>query len=385
MGAVDFSDLITFTRTTGGGRFNAQGVYEWLPANTPRIDYDPVTGEAKGLLIEEQRTNLLTHSSDFANDVWTKQNGGWSVVTEIDPRFGAVQRFTEDTATGSRVTGRLVTLTAGSAYTHTERLKAAERASARLQIFNASATVVADFNLSTGTVSGVGGGTASIKDLGGGWFDCSVTLTAAITAPHTVRFYPLVDGTASYTGENKVCFLNAGAQLEAGSFPTSYIPTTTAQVTRAADIASVNELSPWYNPEQGTLVADFELIPGRSVQGVIVSFGIGNALQTMIGTQSGSYPTTLQVGSYNVGDTNVPSAVFPGRNKAGLYYEAGTLRGAANSILSAGATSKVPNSSTTRMYLGTFAGLNTRVLNGWLRSIHVYPRAMPDQLQALTA
>ena len=46
-----FKDIITFTRASGGGRFNAQGVYEWLPANTPRIDYDPVTGKCRGLLV----------------------------------------------------------------------------------------------------------------------------------------------------------------------------------------------------------------------------------------------------------------------------------------------------------------------------------------------
>src|SRR5690606_11405179 len=46
---VSLADILTFTRASGGGRFNAQGQYEWLPADTPRIDYDPLTGECKGL------------------------------------------------------------------------------------------------------------------------------------------------------------------------------------------------------------------------------------------------------------------------------------------------------------------------------------------------
>lgn len=54
-----FGDIITFTRSSGGGRFNAAGQYEWLGNNAPRFDYDPVTLSPKGLLVEEQRTNTF--------------------------------------------------------------------------------------------------------------------------------------------------------------------------------------------------------------------------------------------------------------------------------------------------------------------------------------
>src|SRR5690606_17318792 len=70
---VSLADILTFTRASGGGRFNAQGQYEWLPADTPRIDYDPLTGECKGLLIEEQRTNLLGLSN--APELWGTSAG----------------------------------------------------------------------------------------------------------------------------------------------------------------------------------------------------------------------------------------------------------------------------------------------------------------------
>lgn len=70
---------VTFTRTTGGGRFNANGQYEWLPANVPRIDYDPVTGECLGLLIEEQRTNLLTDSGFKTSVIGAAFPANWSL------------------------------------------------------------------------------------------------------------------------------------------------------------------------------------------------------------------------------------------------------------------------------------------------------------------
>jgi hypothetical protein len=47
-----------------------------------------------------------------------------------------------------------------------------------------------------------------------------------------------------------------GAQLEAGAFPTSYIPTTTAAVTRSADSAVVTPISSFYNQSEGTLFAE---------------------------------------------------------------------------------------------------------------------------------
>lgn len=52
------------------------------------------------------------------------------------------------------------------------------------------------------------------------------------------------------------------AQLEAGAFPSSYIPTTTAAVTRAADVCLMTgtNFSRWFNPTEGTIVAEFSLI-----------------------------------------------------------------------------------------------------------------------------
>jgi len=54
---------ITFTRGSIGTFVNKNGLIETAPANVPRFDYDPISGECRGLLIEEQRTNLVTNST----------------------------------------------------------------------------------------------------------------------------------------------------------------------------------------------------------------------------------------------------------------------------------------------------------------------------------
>lgn len=59
---------ITFTRASTATRVNSKGLIEVVPSGVPRIDYDPVTGECKGLLIEEARVNQLLNSTiDGAN------------------------------------------------------------------------------------------------------------------------------------------------------------------------------------------------------------------------------------------------------------------------------------------------------------------------------
>ena len=67
-------DRISFTRTSAATYVNSAGNIVSAPAGTPRFDHDPVTLQPRGLLIEEQRTNLLTYSEDWTNAAWNKTN-----------------------------------------------------------------------------------------------------------------------------------------------------------------------------------------------------------------------------------------------------------------------------------------------------------------------
>lgn len=277
---MQFSDIITFTRASGGGRFNAAGQYEWLPANTPRIDYDPVTGECKGLLIEEQRTNLLTYSSDFANAAWRKSNIALMPNTVIAPdgTITACKAVIRAVAAQTRIYMG-VPYSARTSYTITVYAKAAGASYLNLGFhlndFNYGG---AQFDILLGTVKrqfSAGsnysiGATPTIQDVGGGWFKCSVVISmGAVTAaadwmvsPSNVAWTSM--GLAqTLTGDGTSGIYIWGAQLESGAFPTSHIPSTNAQVTRAADIASVNVLSPWFNPSVGTFVIEHDAASGR--------------------------------------------------------------------------------------------------------------------------
>jgi len=378
-----FADLITFTRPTGGGRTNAQGQYELLPANTPRIDYDPVTGECRGLLIEEQRTNLLTYSSDFANAAWGKQ-GATVEPGVIAPNGSISGKLKESETLGVHRLYRTFTATEGTAITISICAKAAGRSQIRInhgQMFNGSTT----FDLSSGErISGATSTTS--RYVGDDWWLLSVS-GVATKASGIWYIQSAVADNESYQGDGTSGIYIWGAQLEAGSFPTSYIPTTNAQVTRAADIASVNELSPWYNPVEGTLFV--EAVPkgirGDTATAGIASLDNGTSERFQIRTYqaNGSIAGTIASGgviqaaiekSFELRAGERFSAALSAAQNDFALFKDGTLIGTDLS-------GSMP--SPARLAIG---GAPASVaFSGHIRVIRFYPRAMPDQLQALTA
>lgn len=379
-----FSDLITFTRSTGGGRFNAQGQYEWLPANTPRIDYDPVTGECRGLLIEEQRTNLLRYSSDFASAAWVK----YGAEVDSGPGLGtdATGPFLirEDTTTGAHYIRNSVTTTLQT-YTGTVYAKAAGRTKFRISS-NLGSIPSADFDLSTRTATNIGSSTgASIVSVGDGWYRCSVS--RSVSAASEFFVVQLMDGNSvSYAGDGTSGIYIWGAQLEAGAFPTSLIHTEGAQVTRAADIATVNELSPWYNPEQGTLFVEYsrqwESSPTQSRVAYLSGADATKTLQIRVLGSGVAAGTIIDAGT-NTAD--ISSAVLPiSSSRVALAWGAAGASMAANGLLSGVDGSVVIPQGLTTLWLGNSFG-NTH-LRGHIRVLRYFPRRLSDtELQAMTA
>jgi hypothetical protein len=195
---------------------------------------------AQGLLIEESRTNSLWYSEEFGNIAgWATAGTAPTITTNSTTSPSGT--LTADTITFAAADSRiqneaLLSFTAGLSYTITLYAKAVGTSlnKIRLALFDGTQQNSSDFTVSN---------TA--------WTRLTVTFVAANnTAVGRMQIRNATDNLAN-------SLYIWGAQLEAGAFPTSYIPTTTTALTRAADVASVNTLSPWFNAAEGTLYAEF--------------------------------------------------------------------------------------------------------------------------------
>jgi hypothetical protein len=134
------SQVTAYTPTTTQPITNYIPVLQTAPAGVPRFDHSPVTGESLGLLVEEQRTNLLTYSEQLDNATWTKVGSTVASAVRTAPSgelTGAKLVEATDTASTHRV-GKSFTATSGTAYSFSVYLKKSERSWVMLQFSSAT-------------------------------------------------------------------------------------------------------------------------------------------------------------------------------------------------------------------------------------------------------
>ena len=222
---------ITYTRDSTGTFVGADGLIQSAAVNQARFDHNPLTGESLGLLVEEARTNISIYSETPTDASWALSNCSVTANAFLAPN-GTVTagKVVENTATAEH---SLVTPNASGsgAFTASVYLRAAERTEAQFLMSDfATGGVFIDINLSTGTstTSVTGGWTStssSATAAGNGWYRVSVTGTRGGSGTIRAQILPKLSGSTTYTGNGTSGIFIWGAQLEAGSFPTSYIPT----------------------------------------------------------------------------------------------------------------------------------------------------------------
>jgi hypothetical protein len=361
----------------------------------PRFDYDPVTLAPKGLLIEEQRTNLLTYSEQFDNAVWIVDGTTKSANTTVAPDGATTADSVLETATTAfHGVYNSFTAVSGTAYTLAVYMKRLNNQYAQFTYGSTAfgAGQWATFDLISGTVSGSAGGTAVISPAGNGWYRCAFTATAAASGAaqgYVVCSNVATGRTPSYTGNTSNGVYVWGAQLEAGAFATSYIPTVASQVTRAADSASMigNNFARWYNQTQGAFMVEGDTAKPTTVvataQLVTASDGTANNSHRIRYITAGIDAVTVvggatQVDTNEVGYTvNVPAKVVYAYlvNDYGFAVNGGAVQTVTS------ATVPVVNS----LQLGGFVA-NATPLNGHLRRFAYYPRRLANtELQGITS
>ena len=393
---------ITFTRASNATFFDASGVLQTASNGTPRFNHDPATGASRGLLIEEARTNLLERSAELDSATWSKSGGTITANADTAPDgTTTADKFVESAVNETHQVFQNVTGVA-AIQTASFFVKAAGRTSCQFLAFNATDSSIGRVNvdLTNGTTSSVLG-TATATSVGSGWYRVAVTYTPTVTNT-SFNVFPREGGSTSYLGDGTSGILIWGAQLEAGAFATSYIPTTTAAATRAADSAVVTPISSFYNQSEGTLFAEInypqtrishsasyfanairftkpaENFPVIELYAQTVS--TGSTLSQSIKVVNGSNANQAEVGFIDLPTTGALYRYAAGiaQNSVAIYRN-GAAGGTDTSVDMSSGFSEL-----SRMCIGS-DGQSNNMLNSHIRKIAYWPRRLSNSLlQQLT-
>jgi len=471
-----FSDIITFTRASSATYFDATGTLQAATTNTPRFDYDPITRAAKGLLIEEARTNSIRNNTMVGAVAgtpgtlptnWISQNIGGIALTEIvgtgtedgiayvDVRYTGT---TSSTALGGVLVEQTTQIAAlsGQTWASSFFLRIVGGSTANIsdiansiQERDAGGALLASTN-TTVTPTGAAlntqrfsttrtlnnastafvGQRISLTPVSGAAID--ITLRIGLpqleigvgssvnsgTASGTTTAVVLSAGSATddiyngntlfvngeyrtitdYVGSTKTATVAAltaspsGAysvlQPASAAFATSVIPTTSSAVTRAADVASVNTLSPWYNAAEGTLYAEFTASANANTVYAAISNGTINQNSTYIDNDSGVIRNVVFSGSsaqavMSTGAIGTVGAV----NKIAAGYKVNDFGVSRNGAAAVTDTSGVVPVGATVLTLGRNPNaVASTYIGGYLRRITYWPRRLANsELQAVTS
>jgi hypothetical protein len=390
----NFSDIITFTRASTGTFFNSAGVLTSAAIDAPRLDYNPSTLAAQGLLIEEARTNSIRNNtmvgavapSTFPTN-WQSVlvagltstvvgTGTLNGITYLDVRvngtasvstyYNLVPDILVAGASGQTWAGSFWAALVGGSLSNTN---------ANIEIRESDAAQ--GFLTNTLTLLPI---TSSLTR-----YSQARTLNNASTAFVSVRFVWQV------TAGQPVDFtLRIGLpQLELGAFATSVIPTTTTALTRAADVASVNTLSPWFNATEGTVVAIGQMLSvsgpaSRSIFDITDGSTVNRISGRLLTPGTGDQATVRSGGvtEFQLSSANNTTAAV--KNFA-MAYKASAFAVTSNGSVPLTQASGAVAVGVNQMQLGAAVG-SLEILCGYLRRITYYPRRLSNaELQAITA
>ena len=352
-------------------------VGEYIPTTStinsaPRFDHDPATGESLGLLVEESRTNLIAPSVPDAGTSW---NVGTNVSAtendDVSPDGTSSATYYEITAgPGQQFVSYDATVTASTAYTFSFYIKNDTASDLEYSVLNLGAA--ADIVPATSYLSQVN--TDSYTRI-----SFSFTTPVGCTSARVFISRPYGETGAFYAW---------GAQLEAGSFPTSYIPTEGSTVTRAADVASISgsNFSSWYNQSEGTTyyeaVQPLQFIPFQAIATFTASTIVDEWRIWRSNTNTAASTATVSSSISLSATINYFAAPNGGYAFAGAMKTDDAIC-AANGILSNADTSgQFPSFQSLR--LGARSN-NTFYWNGHISRLTYWPQRLPDStLQTIT-
>lgn len=236
----------------------------------PRVDNHIWDGSSwvKRCLVEPQSTNLFDYSVPD-NSNWTvsastlTENVSGVTSPDGNENFAFLR---EDATTAIHYLADRYAFVLGTTYTLSGFVKQATSDEVIQLIFPVPAfgAVYANFDFSTGSFGTSSGVTTHVEDFGNGIYRIGITATATASSENVCGFVLTNNDDSagrvpSYLGDNTSGFYIWGAQLEASSVPTSYIPTAGSQVTRPTDALSIDSTLLPYDSTAMTIAMEGEM------------------------------------------------------------------------------------------------------------------------------
>ena len=379
--------VTSYTKTDGTPVTKYQPQLMFASPDQPRFDHDVLTGKSKGLLIEESRTNLFEYSEGFSS--WQYNSNVVVKNNNIVAPSGTVSasQIVETSSNSQHNVAQTISITGQKTFSLFVKKGAGSR-NFRITDYNSTdGEVSVTYNLSTGDkISEAGSPNSNIDNYSNGWYRISMTSTTTTSSTYYIQL--MDNNNTTYTGDGYSSIYIWGAQLEEGSFATSYIKTSGASATRSADNASITgeNFSSWYRQDEGSLYSEVSTSDFRSsYPRFIINDGTAsNRIVTSFFGQQG-----LRIQSDSNDYINVSNAVSSDngnyhKRAIALKKDSFSFYTDGESILSDYA-GEMPISVNTFTFYNNLAADGADYLNGHIKKIAYYPQHLTnEQLQQLT-
>jgi hypothetical protein len=392
-----------FARASAATRINKYGLIETVASGQSRLNYPLIDGVVNGCphhILEPARTNLIPYSEDFSNVAWDKSLSATVSNSAISPdgSLNATKLITNNGSSNGQVLETLSKAASQITYTYSVFAKKGE--------WNGIGVYISD-NLSfsnrgqsffsldggLGTVSALGTfslASSKIEEYANDWYRVKLTVTVPSTTTSIVaRIYSLENVSGVGTGDGTSGIYIWGAQLEEGSYVTSYIVSNSGSATtRVAETAKNSGDASTFNDSEGVLYFEASA-QDNSITTSVLSISNGsnvNSLYTGFSSSSNTIQAQLVVGG--VAQTNMNYVVSDRTefNKVAILYQNNNHKMYVNGVEAVVDTSGSVPSANTFDRLNFDLGQGSFDFYANVKQIQYYDSALNDsELETLTS
>jgi hypothetical protein len=387
-----------FSRSSSATRIAKNGLITSVASNVPRLEYPLIDGVVSGcpsLLLEPQSTNIVTYSQSLTESIYNTSNAVIldNNVTSPDGTLNA-SSITDSNGGGTNVTQIFLpslSVDTSSQYTYSifAKKKGLNYISLRVEQFTTPATSDCFFDLENGSIVSVAAGydSAKIENYGNGWYRCSVTFTTdAVDASGNLVVRLSEDGisTGSIPQDGTSSVYLWGWSCEKKSYPTSYIPTNGAAVTRSAETANGSGDATTFNDSEGVLMAEISALADDGSSNKRISISDGTNTNRIVMFFNANI-NTYAISSNGAGSVITNSTNPVQNNKITISYSGTSVKTYINGFQIDSSTFGGFNSNTLDVL--SFANGNlTEPFYGNTKQVQYYNSALTDsELETLTS